>query len=52
MASASRHGREGAKGRGGGEQHRELESFRVRHYIMPPQCLAELETFGGYSQRG
>lgn len=30
----------------------ELESFGVRHYIMSPQCLAELETFGGYSQRG
>lgn len=30
----------------------ELEWFGVRHYIMSPQCLAELETFGGYSQRG
>lgn len=30
----------------------ELESFGVRHYIMSPQCLAELETFGGYFQRG
>lgn len=52
MASASCHRREVGKGRGGEERHWELESFGVEALYNALQCLAELETFGGYSQRG